>query len=117
MADLMRAQSSGRGISNLDDSNRPSKSAGISKNKTDGRGATAPKSRAAMTKSETDRSRGSQTLDALREQASSARTMAELMRAQSQRPRSAEESKEKQNENRTIPLLERLEQGNRLKLV
>ena len=117
MADLMRAQSSGRGISNLDDSNRPSKSAGISKNKTDGRGATAPKPRAAMTKSETDRSRGSQTLDALREQASSARTMAELMRAQSQRPRSAEESKEKQNENRTIPLLERLEQGNRLKLV
>ena len=117
MADLMRAQSSGRGISNLDDSNRPSKSAGISKNKTDSRGANAPKSRAAMTKSETDRSRGSQTLDALREQASSARTMAELMRAQSQRPRSAEESKEKQNENRTIPLLERLEQGNRLKLV
>ena len=117
MADLMRAQSSGRGISNLDDSNRQSRSAGISKDKTDGRGATATKSRSAITKSEMDRSRGSQTLDALREQASSARTMAELMRAQSQRPRSAEESKEKQNENRTMPLLERLEQGNRLKLV
>ncbi len=117
MADLMRAQSSGRGISNLDDSKRQSKSAGISKDKTDGLGAATPKSRSAITKSETDRSRGSQTLDALREQASSARTMAELMRAQSQRPRSAEESKEKQNENRTIPLLERLEQGNRLKLV
>ncbi|MEC8241577.1 MAG: hypothetical protein VX084_10585, partial [Planctomycetota bacterium] len=108
MADLMRAQSSGRGISNLDDSKRQSKSAGISKDKTDGLGAATPKPRSAITKSETDRSRGSQTLDALREQASSARTMAELMRAQSQRPRSAEESKEKQNENRTIPLLERL---------
>ena len=117
MADLMRDQSQGRGIANSGDSNRQSRSAGISKDKTDGRGAAASKSRSAMSKSETDRSRGSLTLDALREQASSARTMAELMRAQSQRPRPSEQSKEKQNENKAIPLLERLEQGNRLKLV